>query len=215
MPGAPPGLGGPGAPGAPGGAPTGAPPGPAVPGGGPPARAGTPPGGAGTVPPVSNERRPGLQYNVTSVQQGDVVRRITAGVSREEDPVRGWVMIGGENPTVRWPDGIRETPVEELEITLAAATRNDFDAMADSIIEANVDSEVDGKSTFLSEAGEDDILLKPNEELVDEGTANERIVAKRSAKQDLETPDEKKQKRFSFIDPSAEPLESEPEDTED
>jgi hypothetical protein len=99
---------------------------------------------------------------------------------------------------------------EELEFSAG------WEDVADSIVEANSDED-DSKSTFLPEGEEDAILLKPNQELVDEGTENERIVARRLAKQDLdlETPSEKKRKRYSFIDSSAEPLDPEPEESEE
>jgi hypothetical protein len=203
MPNAPPGIGG-----APGGAPDGAPPGAAPPGGGPPARAGTPPGGPGNVPPVSNERRPGLTYNVTSVQPRDVVK-----LAGEDTGARGSVITGGsfgDEIDVLWPGKkVITHDLSELEVTLS---KTSVDDLADQFIEANKTDDESKTASVTNDEADDTLALRPNEELVGEGE-DERIVHRRTAQQNLDRADtaREKKRKFSFIDPDAPPLEDDPE----
>jgi hypothetical protein len=160
MPPVPPGVGGPG------GAPMG---------GGPPAAQATPPGPRGSVPEVSNERRPGLTYNThvagledLDPQAEDYEERVAELVQEQ-----AWnIVLTG-----------RQANTE-------SATMQEDDAPATS---------------------EDEFKLGRNQELI-EHEGREAVLEARKAKSRRIVAELPEGKRYSIVDPEAEPLDPE-EDT--
>jgi hypothetical protein len=174
----------------------------AVPGGGPPP-AGPVTGPAGSVPEISNERRPGLTYN-TSVdyveQSGDLVKQGSSpadvGHAMRQQLIReGHTEAEAEGLIKTWLEYVlgrkaHDVSLEDLPTEHEAATLDE--------------SEPKEVETVPLEEWE----LKPNQEVRPaEDSLPERITEKRrkgSVKFDV-----KPEKKYAFIDPEAEELESE------
>lgn len=190
------------------------------PGGGPPAAGPMQPGPAGTVPEVSNERRPGLTYN-TSRDLKD----------RNRTRVHTTVAFPSALNKMASEDGYDEEYGVPFEDFLADTHNTEYDYNAlnelseEQIEEARKDwpnhtaryrAEVAQEiwtrfASQLTDNGESDIIVEPvneihlgrNQELrVVDG--EERIVEKRARKRvEVEYPEGK---RYSIIDPDAEQL---------
>ena len=185
MPPAPPGLG--------------SGPGTAPPGGGPPAASPMAPGPAGSVPQVSNERRPGLTYNTSN----DGIARLSVAEGSELDKFLG------EYPDLGLPfvDYLSAThdDLEDLDREgLNLLKDNEWPKHA-ATYQRRVADEVAGTLASLAEETkadailakpEKEFVLKKNQELQKTASGTERIV---------ETPSKKKvkievEKKYSIID---------------
>ncbi len=197
MPPAPPGLG--------------AGPGTAPPGGGPPAASPMAPGPAGTVPQVSNERRPGLTYNTAMhPETGETMWKISArkesdfDAFMEENPDLGLAFTDfiADRTTTEYADLSRE----ELEDIHAdwpkdAATYQQkvSDEIAWRIVEARATEEredTEKTAAIVDAPAETEFVLKDNQELQKTASGDEYIV---------ETPSKRRvrieqQKKYSIID---------------
>jgi hypothetical protein len=224
-PGGPPGgPGGPPPPGGPGGGPGGggivmppAPPGlgsgpgTAPPGGGPPAASPMQPGPAGTVPQVSNERRPGLTYNTSN----DGIRRLSVAEGSQLDKFLGEYDLG-----LPFVDYLDEHYSGKDLAKISRKTLSDLYAKWPKHAKAyqeRVANEVAARLAALAEAAEADATLaEPAEEFVLK--SNQELQKTASGKEIIvETPIKRRVKiepiegkRYSMIDSLApEPNEDE------
>jgi hypothetical protein len=201
MPPAPPGLG--------------SGPGTAPPGGGPPATSPMQPGPAGTVPQVSNERRPGLTYNTSNegVTRLSVAEGSEIDAFLDENPDLGLAFVdyledryrGKDLATIsrkalkdlhgKWPKHAatyQARIAEELAATLAASAQQPEE------------------DATLAEP-EEQFVLKSNQELQKTASGKEYIVETPMKRQVKIEPGE--HKKYSIIDSLA--LESKPNEDED
>lgn len=154
------------------------------PGGGPPARSPIT-GPAGTVPEVSNERRPGLTYNtkVASFEEAthaECPECGWTGEAREADEASGCPKCGkADHGEVEWHH-----------------------------VTESSDSTIDPVSDTLSDDAEPELSLEDNQELINGETADEYILERSASVTGI-----RKKKKYSFIDPDADPIE-EDSDTE-
>src|ERR1019366_6304934 len=186
MPPAPPGLG--------------SGPGTAPPGGGPPAASPMAPGPAGSVPQVSNERRPGLTYNTSN----DGIMRFSAKEGSDFDqymserPGYGLAFVDYIIDNHK-RGSLEEVPSDELE-NLAY----DWPAVS-TVYQQRVANEVAARLAPLAEETKADaILAKPEEEFVLKSNQELQKTAS-GAEKIVETPSKKKvrvelEKKYSFID---------------
>lgn len=214
MPDAPPGLGG----------------SDAVPGGGPPVAQPTPPGPRGTVPEVSNERRPGLTYNTNRTARAEspvlntfLDEKLTTQAGITYDPLG----IPFQDYVVANVDDLMLLDRERLE-----QLHHEWPQHAAKFQQA-VASEIVSKLTALKSTAEAATL--PEEEPQDEAPTElelkrfqelkqgstdtveedgEWILEKRANKRHVVKLDP--EKKYSIVDPEAEPLEDkEPSERED
>lgn len=220
MAGAPPG----GPPGGPGGGPGGAPivmpgapaglgsgPGTVPPGGGPPPMSPNQPGPPGTVPPVSNERRPGLTYNTR-------VRPIVKTGSDyeaflEDHPELGIPFQDFVSDTVADDDlirhdngeiGVKQTALERLHekwpSKASAYQQSVTDEIANRVTEIVDEME---KSATIGDDDEDEFVLKSNQKIA-KNAQGENIIVEEPFKRRIKM--ESHKPRYSIIDPLAEEL---------
>jgi hypothetical protein len=211
MPGPPPGLGGG--------------PGTVPPGGGPPPASPLPPGPRGTVPEVSNERRPGLTYNPTASVRTARVQSSTLDHFMIEKEADGDGMLGVpfEDFVVdRWDGDLKDIDEEALEALYSEWPRHA------ARYQARVAQEIMAYSAWLQSQEEPDTLhqepkrlkLARNQELIedrkpnsaDEDFEGEWILESKSTKRAVvQLPPEKK---YAVVDPEADPLPDEEEPSE-
>jgi hypothetical protein len=236
MGGVTPGVSGPGTP--PEGAPTGGPdgaivmpspppglgpgPGTVPPGGGPPPAGAIPPGPRGTVPEVSNERRPGLTYNTRTARVGPKTGSEWASFLGEHDDlgVPFWDFVADHNEQDRDYGELDDLPRDEIErlysewpqhaTTYQAAVATEI---ASKLAELQEQAETDTlEKDDSAEEPEKPFVLARNQELKrgkrpdrDEDDGEEWILERKAKKRIVvELPPEKK---YSIVDPEAEPLE--------
>lgn len=199
MPPAPPGLG-------PG-------PGTAPPGGGPPAAAPMQPGPPGSVPPVSNERRPGLTYNTSndgtirfSVSEGSILDKFLG-----EYPNLGLPFVDYLSDHYKGKDlaKISRKTIDNLHAKWPkhAATYQQRVAAEISAKLAAVAEDVQADATLVEP--EKGFVLKSNQKLKKNAKKEEYIVEVPNKKQVKIEPD----KKYSMIDSLA--LKSSPDESDD
>jgi hypothetical protein len=170
---------------------------PGVPGGGPPVTAPIT-GPAGTVPEISNERRPGLTYNTSAIDwksMDDASKAIENGMSPN------WV--GRQMRTAMINDGASEDQASNLvELWL--------NTVIGTVIEADLDTQKEDATLNESEVSEPEVPvgeweLNQGQELREaEGelpTRITRVGKKRDVKYKIDP-----SKKYSIVDPEAEPL---------
>lgn len=199
-----------------------------VPGGGPPPNSPMQPGPAGTVPQVSNERRPGLTYNTSvdrmAVRQkianaiDDTVIRETGKLPTDEGfPVAFYDYVADNVDADMWDgDGVPADVAAELWASFPEHAAGYQQAVAREIVAKMEAYSTQNEAATMSEDEADsepeEFTLKPNQELVTNDKGEEYVLEKRANKRiDVEygTDDEGRSKKYSIIDPEAEPLESE------
>jgi hypothetical protein len=202
-------------------------PGTVPPGGGPPPIGGIPPGPRGTVPEVSNERRPGLTYNTRT------------RVAHSKESALGEFLAEHDNLGIPFQDFLADHNESDKDYSeLSELTRAEIEGLYDkwpqyaSHYQGAVAQEIAARVAELQAEEEDDTLeedesveeadapleLKRNQELktgkTEKGTGEEgEWIIERKAKKRvvLELPPEKK---YSIVDPEAEPLDDEEESSE-
>ncbi len=152
----------------------------AVPGGGPPAAQPMSPGPPGSVPDVSNERRPGLTYNTA------------AKIAASEDRIADDDTLA--EITAEWPEDMRKRAVE-LRNEITGAPVEEVTATASDIVED--ESETEDPETWV---------LKSNQALEDDEKGKKIIVEGRRKRPELPI---EASKKYSIIDPLALQLEEE------
>lgn len=206
-----------GPPGGPGGGPGGSPivmpnapgglgggPGTVPPGGGPPPITGMQPGPAGTVPQVSNERRPGLTYNTSRIppKQGSALAAYL-----ENNPELGL-------PFTDYVTEHSSGKIDEISLDEVEKLREDWPNHSAEYIQ-RVASEIAQRLSALSDTENadesaivaDDVdngefVLKDNQELSKNAKGDE-IIVESPKKRRVQIAAEQK-KRYSIIDPLAE-----------
>lgn len=161
----------------------------APPGGGPPPTAPTPPGPRGNVPEVSNERRPGLSYNASAMTHEAAMEALATKMPPLD-------LEALDELTDLWPSEYRKRA--------AAVWREINEPEAEDLPEvyANVTDETEDPTTWI---------VKSNQTIDEEN--GEPIIIEGKARR-LSIPVEPK-KRYSMIDPLADPLEKEQLEPED
>jgi hypothetical protein len=204
---------------------------PAPPGGGPPATAPMQPGPAGTVPQVSNERRPGLTYNTSTKPKDRNRRRIHTKIARPSALHDMILELGddvySEEYGVPFEDFLADqegveydyNKLHELNESQLEEARHDWPSHAAAYRTAIANEIAWRFAAQLTESEEDDTLadsedftLGYNQELQNEGSKDVRILEKRAKKRIVV--DLPKAKKYSIIDPEAEPLDDGTESTE-
>lgn len=186
-----------------------------VPGGGPPVTAPVQ-GPAGTVPEVSNERRPGLTYN-TSVERAPLRVKIANAIDDFliDHPEAGdWKnsgvpfidFIADNVDSDVWDADGDGVPYEEVERLWSEFPdhANEYQArVASEIVQIYLESLANPEESDTIE--ETDTKLAHNQELKVNDKGKEYVFEKR-AKKRVEVNDPKRD-RYSIVDPDAEPLE--------
>jgi hypothetical protein len=210
-------------------------PGTVPPGGGPPPAGAIPPGPRGTVPEISNERRPGLTYNTRTARvapkQGSVLAEFIGEHQSEVDGVMFDTLgipfqdfVADHNELDRDYGELDQLPREEVERLYEL-----WPQFEGQYREA-VTQEIVAKLAELQEQAEDDTLekdesveepdtpLKRNQEIKTgktesgAGKDGEWVMERKASKRIVvELPPEKK---YSIVDPEAEPLEDVKESSE-
>jgi hypothetical protein len=198
----------------------GAGPGTVPPGGGPPPNSPMAPGPAGTVPQVSNERRPGLTYNTRTARRKDssLDQFMTAHQiemhDEQHDPL-GIPFMDYVADNTRLED-INDVASEHLEVLYEdwpAHAAKYQRAVANEIAAAL--QEQDETDTMAEETSEDKpFVLARNQELKKDDKGDEYILESKAKKRStLELPAEKS--KYSIVDPEAEPLGEETRESND
>jgi hypothetical protein len=218
-----------GPPGGPGGGPGGSPivmpnapgglgggPGTVPPGGGPPPITGMQPGPAGTVPQVSNERRPGLTYN-TSRERFAPKEGTALAEFMDEHPDLGVPFtdyVTDHNSSDRDAGEIDQLDRDEIDRLhsewpehAGTYSQNVAGEIAQRV-SALVEAETSEAAIVADEETDDgDFVLGDNQELTKDSSGNDIIVEsphKRRVKIEAES-----KKRYSIVDPLAPELEEE------
>lgn len=196
--------------------------GPSVPGGAPPPATPAAPGPPGTVPDVSNERRPGLTYN-TSVKHGHVEHEWTEGNPGKwlvtPDGVYTWNVdptLGGPHHTEVEEDPYRHEFLGEIEpngqiwghgsdvpegvVALDPAFYTDGHDEGITFSKKTSVTSDDESATMQADEELAELKLAAGQELVEH--EGEEVILEKAPLQ-LETAEERKAKRHSFIDPDA------------
>jgi hypothetical protein len=177
-----------------------------VPGGGPPPAGPITPGPAGTVPEVSNERRPGLTYNThTSSTEPDWLNLHEAAEAVQQGASPNWV--GRQMRKALLDDGAGE-------VRTSAIVKGFLDqVLGVTSPEVEVDSEPDTLPVDEPEIPVEEWELGTGLELRDGGNElPQRIthVGKRDVKYTIDP-----SKKYSIVDPEAEPLTGETVESEE
>lgn len=175
-------------------------PGTAAPGGGPPPMSPMAPGPAGTVPQVSNERRPGLTYNTSEHFH------LTAGEKGSDEFLRDHPDLGlafSDFVSDNVPEGEEVTAarLEELHTEWPAVQSSYQQKVTEQVAERLTQTpEKENDSAIVTEP-EEEFVLKKNQELMKDSKTDKEFI--------LETPKKRKvkikadEKKYSILDPLA------------
>lgn len=199
-------------------------PGTVAPGGGPPPASPIPAGPRGTVPEVSNERRPGLTYNTRITPA--VTSKLAQFISAQEDEALGVPFIDyltDNNNEELGPEEIDKISSEEIERLYAEWPQHSakyHQSVAKEVaahLAAITELPEEPASDTLVEQEPEDFELKRNQELKTGSTdtvQEEEWILEKKAKKRYVLDNLPPEKKYSIVDPEAPPLKDEEETSE-